>query len=169
MENRNQTYNWWKKEMTNKIVIAKEILDWENPIRGIYGIFIREKEDIYCAYVGRATNIYRRFFSSNGENPGHLVKIKDGNCTNKKVEQALKNEAAIIEIKVVEEVKCQYDDYYKDMQRLAFAEYYHISKYQELNQCLEQLPDGSNMDEKVWKVEHDKMHNMKLSNGINNS
>ena len=66
-------------------------------------------------------------------------------------------------------VKCQYDDYYKDMQRLVFAEYYHISRYQELNQCLEQLPDGSNMDEKVWKIERDKMHNMKLSNGINNS
>lgn len=159
MENRNLTHKWWNEEMENKIVIAKEILDWENPIRGIYGIFIREKEDIYCAYVGRANNIYRRFFSSSGENPGHLAKIKDGNCTNEKVKQALENKAAIIEIKVLEEVKCQYDVYHKDMQRLAFAEYYHISKYQELNQCLEQLPDGSNMNQKVWEAEFEKKHN----------
>lgn len=146
MENRNLTYKWWKEEMVNKIVIAKEILDWKNPIRGIYGIFIREKDNIYCAYVGRANNIYLRFFSSSGEEPGHLVKINKDTCKNKKIAQALKNEAAIIEIKVLEKIKCQYDDYYKDMQRLAFAEYYHISKYQELNQCLEQLPDGRNMN-----------------------
>ena len=44
MANRNLTHKWWKEEMVNKIVIAKEILDWENPIRGIYGIFIRAGE-----------------------------------------------------------------------------------------------------------------------------
>lgn len=42
------------------------------------------------------------------------------------------------------------------MQRLAFAEYYHISKYQELNQCLEQLPDSRNMDKDAWCVEYKK-------------
>lgn len=159
MENRNLTYKWWKEEMINKIVIAKEILDWKNPIRGIYGIFIREKDDIYCAYVGRANNIYLRFFSSSGEEPGHLIKINKDTCKNKKITQALKNEAAIIEIKVLEKIKCQYDDYYKDMQRLAFAEYYHISKYQELNQCLEQLPDGRNMNKGDWDIEYEKRHN----------
>ena len=51
MGNRNLTYKWWKDKMANKIVIEKEILDWENPIRGIYGIFIKEKEDVYCAFV----------------------------------------------------------------------------------------------------------------------
>lgn len=159
MVNRNLTYKWWKDEKANKIVIEKEILDLENPIRGIYGIFIREKEDVYCAYVGRANNIYHRFFSSSGNNPGHLFKLKRGDYKNEKMKQALEKEDAIIEIKVLEEVKCQYDDYYKDMQRLAFAEYYHISKYQELNQCLEQLPDGRNMDKNAWKVEWKKRHN----------
>lgn len=57
MGNKNLTYKWWKNNMADKIVIEKEILDWENPIRGIYGIFTRENEDVYCAYVGRA-NIY---------------------------------------------------------------------------------------------------------------
>lgn len=62
MGNKNSTYKWWKDKMANKIVIEKEIVDWENPIRGIYGIFIKEKEDVYCAYVGRANNIYHRLF-----------------------------------------------------------------------------------------------------------
>ena len=45
-----------------------------------------------------------------------------------------------------------FDDYYKDIHRLAFAEYNHIRKYQELNQCLEQLPDGRNMNKDVsWE------------------
>lgn len=66
MENKNLTYKWWKNTMADKIVIEKEILDWENPIRGIYGIFTRENEAVYCAYVGRANNIYNRFFSSKG-------------------------------------------------------------------------------------------------------
>ena len=30
------------------------------------------------------------------------------------IKQALEKENAIIEIRVLEEVKCQYDDYYKD-------------------------------------------------------
>lgn len=159
MENKNLTYKWWKNTMADKIVIEKKILDWENPIRGIYGIFTRENEAVYCAYVGRANNIYNRFFSSKG-NPGHLVKIKNNNYKNEKVKQALEKKAVIIEIKVLEEVKCQYDDYYKDMHRLAFAEYNHIRKYQELNQCLEQLPDGRNMNKDVWDVEYRKRHNI---------
>ena len=158
MENKNETYNWWRNTKKDKIVIADEILDWKNPIRGIYGIFIKENEDTYCAYVGRANNIYLRFFSSSGGASGHLVKImkSDNDCGNIKLEEALKNENAIIEIKVLEEVKCQYDNYNKDMQRLAFAECYHISKYQELDQCLEQLPDGSNMNKDIWDDEYKK-------------
>nr|WP_316611710.1 hypothetical protein [uncultured Ruminococcus sp.] len=56
-----------------------------------------------------------------------MVEIKNNNYKNEKVKQALEKKAVIIEIKVLEEVKCQYDNYYKDMHRLAFAEYYHIS------------------------------------------
>lgn len=156
MENKNETYNWWRNTKKDKIVIADEILDWENPIRGIYGIFIKQNGKTYCAYVGRANNIYRRFFASGGVTSGHLVKIMNGYCWNKKLKEALENETAIIEIKVLEEVKCQYDNYNKDMQRLAFAECYHISKYQELDQCLEQLPDGSNMNKDIWDDEYKK-------------
>lgn len=153
MRNNNPTFKWWKNEMNKKIIIAEEIIDWKKPIRGIYGIFINDDNGIYCAYIGRASNMYCRFFSSSGRDKGHLVNIKNGECKNKKLIEALENKNATIEIKVLEEVKCQYDNYNKDMQRLAFAEYYHISKYQELNQCLEQLPDGSNMYRSVWDQE----------------
>lgn len=142
--------NGGKIKLRNKIDVAEEIINWENPIRGIYGIFIKDNAGVYCAYVGRTNNMYLRFFSGTGEYKGHLVSIRNGDCKNKRITDALENKDATIVIKVLEEVKCQYDNYNKDMQRLAFAEYYHISKYQELNQCLEQLPDGRNMDRAKW-------------------
>lgn len=39
------------------------------------------------------------------------------------------------------------------MQFLASRECYYVDKYQKLNQCLEQCPDGRNMYENVWKKE----------------
>lgn len=148
MGNTNETFKWWQNEMNNKIVVEDVIIDWEKPIRGIYGIFICDDAGVYCAYIGRTSNMYSRFFTGND---GHLVKIKNGECENEAIKKALRDEKATIKIKVLEEVECQYDNYFKDMQRLALAENYHISKYQELNQCLEQLPDGSNMDKSVWE------------------
>lgn len=41
MGNKNLTYKWWKNNMADKIVIEKEILDWENPIRGIVVDFLK--------------------------------------------------------------------------------------------------------------------------------
>lgn len=155
-KNRNMTFKWWENHMSNKILIAKDIIDCKNPVRCFYGIFVKNKEESYCAYIGRANNIYKRLFSGP---KGHLVNIKKGTCKNEKLRRALKDDGSIIEIKIIEIINCQYDNYYKDMQRLAFAEYYYISKYQELNQCLEQLPDGSNMNKSVWDDESEKYLN----------
>lgn len=123
-KNKNMTFKWWKNQMSNKIVIAKDIINWKNPIRGIYGIFIEDEEGCYCTYIGRANNIYKRLFS--GEK-GHLVNIRRGTCENEKLKKALENEKAVIEVRILEKIECQYDNYFKDMQRLAFAEYYHIT------------------------------------------
>lgn len=136
--------------MKEKIDIDPDIVACEETIRGIYGIFICIGSEEYCAYIGRANNMYHRFFTSERSNDGHLVKIKNGRCKNEKINSALSNENAIIRIKILKKVPCQYDNYKKDMQRLAFAEYSYISEYQEKDQCLEQLPDGSNMREDVW-------------------
>ena len=155
MENKNDTYKWWQNKKRHKIYIDDAIINWKKPIRGIYGIFVCKDSREYCAYVGKSTNIYARFFSDSG----HLVNIKNENCENKAINETLQDYKSIIKIKLLEEVICQYDNYYKDMQRLALAENYYISKYQELNQCLEQLPDGSNMDKSTWEQEAKKFLN----------
>lgn len=150
MRNDNKTLKWLKEYMNDKIIIDDEIIYSNKAIRGVYGIFVYEGSREYCAYVGRTSNIYGRFFV--GRN-AHLVKIKVGQCSNIAINKALSNDNAIIKIKILKKVNCHYDDYHKDMQRLASCENYFIDKYQKLNQCLEQLPDGSNMKSKVWESE----------------
>ena len=49
-------------------------------------------------------------------------------------------------------------NYNKDMQYLASRECYYIDKYQKLNQCLEQRPDGRNMYENVWNKEKTELN-----------
>ena len=41
------------------------------------------------------------------------------------------------------------------MQRLASAENFYIDKYQELDQCLNQLPDGKNMKREIWDAQYE--------------
>ena len=67
-----------------------------------------------------------------------------------------------IEVKIL--VDC--DDIYKDTNfsraahRLALAEIQQIVKYQELGQCLEQLPEGIGQDERrYWEEKYKKNHN----------
>lgn len=68
---------------------------------------------------------------------------------------AYKNPKATILISLLEEVPYCFDNYYKDAQRLASAENYWIDKYQGMNQCLEQVPEGK-------RPSIDACENMKL-------
>lgn len=148
--NKNQTVEWVHHEMQDKIIVDEDILNYEKRLSGIYGIFITDKNNQeICAYVGRSANIYRRFFS--GVN-AHLVKIRNGECSNNAINKALQNEEDKIVIKVLDSDVYQYDDYVLDMQRMASRECYYIDYYQQKNQCLEQLPDGSNMDKSKWEI-----------------
>lgn len=54
-------------------------------------------------------------------------------------------------IEVLEDVEYVFDNYYKDMQRLASREIYYIDKYQADDQCLEQLPEGTTMALCDWE------------------
>lgn len=58
MNNRNETFRWVIDEVKNKIKVSKEILTYQNPIRGVHGIFkcLDGKQD-ECIDVGRADNI----------------------------------------------------------------------------------------------------------------
>ena len=58
---------------------------------------------------------------------------------------------ASILIDVVESVPYYFDDYFKDVQRLASAENYWIDKYQGMDQCLEQVPEGKRPSMKAWE------------------
>ena len=55
-----------------------------------------------------------------------------------------------IEVYMGFEVPFIYDDYHKDMQRLASAENYHINKYQSIDQCLNQVPEGTKLTKNEW-------------------
>lgn len=143
--NRNTTLKWVTTTMKEKIIVEDKIINSE--IRGIYGIFVETEKEKRCVYVGRATNIYSRLFKGSD---AHLVRIKKGKHENTELKKAMSTSGKI-KIEVLEEVKCKYKDYSKDMQELASRECFYIDKYQKLDQCLEQLPDGSNMDIRVWK------------------
>ncbi|MDD3240906.1 MAG: hypothetical protein PHW47_12680 [Lachnospira sp.] len=151
MDNLNQTLKWIDTLGDSKITIEKEII-MGTKNRGIYGIFVNDiiKKTEYCAYVGRAVNIYSRFLSGKY---AHFVKLKKGKLENSKIVEALNDKNKRIEVRVLENVKFNYEDYCKDTQFMASRECYYIDYYQALNQCLEQCPDGSNVRRKVWENE----------------
>ena len=150
--NSNATVKWVLNVMKNKIIIPQDILDTSKPIIGIYGIFTCIDEQERCAYVGRSNNIYLRMFSGDD---AHIVKLKKGIGENNEINSAMQNENAKLIIKVLESVKYEYVDYNKDMQTLASRENHYIDKYQKRGQCLEQRPDGSNMQYNVWEANRD--------------
>lgn len=154
--NENITLKWLNTQMKDKIVVEEKILNYGNPIRGVYGLFIIDDTEEKCVYVGRASNIYSRMFC---DDSSHLVELRKEICEKQELVNAMKNTKQKIKIKILAEVPCLYDNYNKDMQRLASIENYYIDYYQSLNQCLEQRPDGSNMKEKIWLIEYQKVHN----------
>lgn len=149
--NKNKTVEWINGAMKNKISISLDILD-RTKNRGIYGFFVIDKScpEEFCAYVGKAVNIYGRMFC--GEK-AHLVKLKKDAFCNSVINEAMKNEEKRIVIRVLEEVTFHYENYNKDMQLMASRECHYIDKYQGENQCLEQLPDGRNVYENIWENE----------------
>lgn len=151
MVNTNKSLAWLENQ--NKLFVEDRIKDASNQVRGIYGIFVKDKdkdEDEECVYVGRAASIYGRILSQ-----GHIPNLRK-KIIEKKTSQRLLNamddeNVEKIEIRILEKVEFKFDNYYKDMQRLASRENYYIDLYQNKNQCLEQVPDGKNTSEKNWE------------------
>ena len=87
-------------------------------------------------------------------NDGHIVAIRKGIHFNPQLNQALRQGKKIV-IEVLEEVPynkgdCSIEDYNRDMQRLASAEYKYIDFYQNNGECLWQLPEGKHLSYKEW-------------------
>lgn len=148
VQNRNQTVEWCRHQ--SYITLDNRLLQFDPPVRGIYGIFIEDKGLKKCVYVGKAENLYNRMFKSDG----HIVNIKKGIHFNSQLKQALEQGQNII-IEVLEEVPSIKGDYTEaayncDMQRLASAEYHHIDFYQKKGECLWQLPEGKHLSFDEW-------------------
>lgn len=162
MENANTSVKWVHKKMN--IFLDKRIEDINNPVRGIYGIFVKDEnnkcENESCVYVGRSNSIYGRMFDSNN---GHVSMMKKKQHFVTKLNEASDNENIKVFIKILEEVPLEFDNYYKDMQRLASAENYHINKYQSMEQCLNQVPEGCKMTKKYWDSINYKNSNKQIS------
>lgn len=138
------------EKIPKKIKIDERIVN--NDIRGVYGVFSfdeNNKEEI-CYYIGRAVNIRSRFFNYNGHFTNFIWENKKITVVEKIIEEILSNNLTV-KIKVLEEVLYEYDNYYKDMQRLASAECKYIDKYQEKNQALRQLPEGKWIKKEKWE------------------
>ncbi|ASW44510.1 hypothetical protein BEN51_10580 [Clostridium isatidis] len=147
MNNRNTSLKWLKEKVN--IFIDNRIEDVNNPIMGVYGIFVENEleKNKKCVYVGRSESIYDRMFSSNG----HVSMMKNRKHFISILNEARENEKIKVFIEVLEEVHFEFDNYFKDMQRLASAENYHINKYQSMNQCLHQVPEGTKISEDAWE------------------
>ena len=148
VQNKNQTVEWCLQQ--KYITLDNRLLQFDPPVRGIYGIFIKDKGQKKCVYVGKAENLYNRMFKSDG----HIVNIKKGIHFNSQLKQALEQGQKII-IEVLEEVPSIKGDYTEaayncDMQRLASAEYKHIDFYQKKGECLWQLPEGKHLSFDEW-------------------
>ena len=148
VQNRNQTVEWCRQQ--SYITLDNRLLQFDPPVRGIYGIFIEDKGQKKCVYVGKAENLYNRMFKSDG----HIVNIKKGIHFNSQLKQALEQGQKII-IEVLEEVPSIKGDYTEaayncDMQRLASAEYKYIDFYQNKGECLWQLPEGKHLSFDEW-------------------
>ncbi|MBQ9907971.1 MAG: hypothetical protein IJM46_14495 [Oscillospiraceae bacterium] len=120
-------------EECGKICIAPELTEQQ---RGIYGIYICTQDGSeHCAYIGKSEQLAERAIQ-------HKMKILCGESL-PSVNAAMQDEAVrCIEIRLAEAVPYQFDNYYKDAQRLASRETYWIDHYQMQDMCLEQVPEG---------------------------
>lgn len=145
--NENHSIKWLQDKLN--IFIDERILDYHSIVRGIYGIFIEcRSENKKCVYVGRSTSIYDRMFNSTD---GHIAKMKRKEHFISELNKASEDSEIKVFIEILEQVHFEFDDYNKDMQRLASAENYHIDRYQSRNQCLNQVPEGTKMTKEQWK------------------
>lgn len=154
--NKNETLKWIHNQEDNLIVVDERMKDTKGCTRGIYGIFINDGSTEECVYVGKTDNFYSRMFK--GE--GHICRMRRRTHFIEELNNITKPKRVIF--KILEEVPFIYDNYYKDLQRLSSVENYFINKYQNMNQCLNQVPEGTKITEKEWeeaKLEYEKNKN----------
>lgn len=141
----------------NKITIKYDLLKTDN-IVGIYKFFKVKGNERYCFYIGKATNVAYRLL---GASDGHIYMYLKGNYSKLvpgEIQKAL-NDGYEIEVEIEEK---DYKDTYfsRAAHRLALAELQEIVKYQEIEQCLSQKPEGTGKRAKnFWETNYKKPKN----------
>lgn len=126
-------------------------------ISGVYGFFAVKNETETCFYIGKAINMCDRIFSTSHGHIGCYLKYKDAGIKNKsetliidEIEKYRDNKFKI-ELRLLEEINMHEERYERAAQKLAFAEYLWIEKYQQKGQCMNQLPEGADRSRKYWE------------------
>ena len=146
--------------LPKEILIDEKIIN--SNIRGVYEIFSCDvdNKNENCYYIGRAADIRSRFFDAGGHFHNFIWSKSDKQITMKIVENLIKDilkDKKQVKIKVIKEVPYEFDNYYRDMQRLAYEEYKVIEEYQNKNQALHQLPEGNWIKLNRWEDLKDSM------------
>lgn len=140
-----------KIEMAKRrnITINYNLLKRDN-IVGIYKFFKVKGDERYCFYIGKATDVTFRLL---GASKGHIYMFLKEDYS-KIVPLEMKNSLEDgYEIQVEIEEKNYIDTCFsRAAHRLALAEIQEIVKYQELGQCLIQMPEGvGEKEKKFWE------------------
>ena len=145
------------KKAINMGVVVPDELNNRDVVRGVYGIFSENESECNCIYIRRSYSIADRLFNGRG----YICMFNNGNYDKlvpKMIHEDLSRGNHII-IKVLAVVDFIGDNYYRDMQRLSFAEIRLIEEYQEKGQCLRQLPEGTWISKEKWKARYEKKSN----------
>ena len=146
-----------KKDEAEKqgIHIPAEILGKKN-IVGIYGFFVIKKDEEYCFYIGKSTDIADRLL---GSSDGHVYLYLKKRCSKlvpKKINE-YRNNKYEIEVRILDRIDYHDTSFSKAAHRLALAELQRIVLYQEQGQCEFQMLEGSGTyEKKYWEENYKK-------------
>lgn len=141
------------KAKDNKINLPNDILN--RKVVGVYGVFAKNSSEEFCFYIGKTTNMCSRLLdSSNGHI--HLYLYNRKNKLVPRVISELIKQGYEIDIRILEEVNYEDTSFSRAAHRLALAELNQIVKYQNKEQCLDQLPEGVGKKEKIYWEENYK-------------
>lgn len=132
-----------------------ESLRKKENIVGVYKFFRCKGNEEYCFYIGKSTNIVYRLL---GSSSGHIYMFLHDDFSKivpSKIKEFL---AAGYKIRVdVCEISYYDTSFSKAAHRLALAELQEIVKYQEMGQCLFQVPEGvGTYEEQFWEENYKK-------------
>lgn len=144
-----------KEQFPDKIIIDEQIEKQPKGNRGIYGLFVLKDGIEKCVYIGKSEIVSSRITN-------HLYRIIDGEHAASQLNEAFNDIDSKIICRFLEPVEYEFDNYYKDAQRLASRESHWIDEKQKLDECLEQVPEGKRPSVDWWNEQKKQIANKKF-------